>query len=188
MNQPKETILLYLTNGNRNDTTHLQGKLEVTWLPDCGLQIPEYYLSGISVRNMAECHEVIAQMINEADVNKIIAATLRSVRAGKGANTKKFYLHNSLLPRKGQEGGFYDTATGTFKTAIVFKSVMLSEKKMWSLKNILGLNSPHCKARAAEFALGTAARHGRMQVSEYGRFNGGIRELKPPVFRWNTAE
>ena len=98
MNQSKETILLYLTNGNRNETTHLQDELKVTWPHACGLQIPEYYLSGISVQNTAECHEMIAQMINDAGESEVIAATLESARVGKGANTEKFYLHNSLLP------------------------------------------------------------------------------------------
>lgn len=52
---------------------------------------------------MAECHEMIAQMINEAGAKKVIAATLKSVRLGKGANTEKFYLHNSRLPCKEQQ-------------------------------------------------------------------------------------
>lgn len=33
---------------------------------------------------------MIAQMINEASAYKVIAATLKSVRADKGANTERF--------------------------------------------------------------------------------------------------
>lgn len=140
-------------------TTHLQNELKVTWPHACSLQIPEYHLSGIRVWNTAECRETVAPMINEAGATKVIAATLKSARVDKGANTEKFYLHNSLLPCKEQqssslqEGGFYHTIAGTFKTAIVFKSVTLSEKKMCSLNNILGSNSPQCKARAALLTL-----------------------------------
>lgn len=43
---------------------------------------------------------MIAQMINEAGANKIIAATLKSVRVCKGANAER---HNSLLPCKEQQ-------------------------------------------------------------------------------------
>lgn len=49
MNQSKETILLYLTNSNRNETIHLQDELKVTWPRACGLQIPEVLVSGIQL-------------------------------------------------------------------------------------------------------------------------------------------
>lgn len=81
------------------------------------------------------------------------------VRVGKGANTEKFYLPNSLLPCKEhqscsqQEGGLYHTTTGTLKIATVFKTATLSENKLCSLRNILGSNSPQCKARAALLTL-----------------------------------
>lgn len=86
-----------LRNGNRNETTHLQGELKVTWPYGCGLHIPEHYLS--TVCNMDLCHEMKAQMINEAGANKVIAAALRSVRVDKVANTERFYL----LPCKEQQ-------------------------------------------------------------------------------------
>jgi len=148
VNHSKETILLYLTNGNRNKTTHLQDELKVTRPHASGLQIPEYYLSGVGAWNAAERHEMIAQMINEAGVNKVIAPTPKSARAGKGAYPENFCWRNNPLPCKElqscsqRERGFRHTATGTSKTAIAFKPVTQSDKKMCSLKNILGSNSP----------------------------------------------
>lgn len=56
-----------------------------------------------SVALMSKCREVIAQMVNEANANKVIAAILKTARVGKSANTEKFYFHNSLLPSKEQK-------------------------------------------------------------------------------------
>lgn len=62
--------------------------------------------------------------LNEAGVNEVIAATLKSEREGKCAEVEKFCLHNSLLPCKQcqncsqQEGAFYYSTTGTSKTGI----------------------------------------------------------------------
>lgn len=52
---------------------------------------------------MAEHHEMIVQMINEAGANKAIAATLKSARAAKVVDAGKFYLHNGLLSCEEQQ-------------------------------------------------------------------------------------
>lgn len=49
-----KTILIYLRSSNRNEIAHLQKEQNVTWSHACGLQIPKYYLSGISIWNTAE--------------------------------------------------------------------------------------------------------------------------------------
>ena len=54
MNWSMKTILIYLRSSNRNEIAHLQKEQNVTWSHACGLQIPKYYLSGISIWNTAE--------------------------------------------------------------------------------------------------------------------------------------